>query len=158
MFSPASFGWYFPLPLMVISKGDEQFRKMQFCCISETARYLVNMFICPLFMIMPRAPTITDAVQHFFTFYFQVLFYYILWLICNYLFGWYTNLKICFSFIILNHYIWSIAFYFSICSDCKVPKNGCCFCYWFWLVFISFFHNSIICGIHIISKEYNDRF
>ena len=49
--------------------------------------------------------------------------------------------KACFSFISLNHIIWSIARYFSISLDSKFPEGSSSFyfCYWFWLVFILFF-------------------
>ena len=46
-----------------------------------------------------------------------------------------------FSFIILSHYILSLALCFSIRLDNKVPENSCSFdfCNWFWFVLITFF-------------------
>ena len=64
------------------------------------------------------------------------------------------------SFIVLNHYIWSIDFYFSVSFDCIVAENSSffSFCYCFKQVFISFLYFRIIIPTtNITNSNYNNN-
>ena len=90
-------------------------------------RYLVNVFIC-LFLdhilgFHYHWHGSSFKVPHFLDFYFQFLFI-LSYSLTHMLL--YTDRKHVFSFIVLNHYIWSIALCCSVSLDRKVSEN-CCF-------------------------------
>ena len=96
LFFTASFRWYFSVPLIALSKGDEVSQSSIFLYFTwaGAASYLVYVFIYVHFLIITRAPTITctEVVLRsniIFNFYFQVfvLTYFIIFLvlICYYL-------------------------------------------------------------------------
>ena len=104
-------------------KEVDSFAKCIFCFLLQRLPGILFMCLSVPFLIISGAPTITVVFLrcHIFCFYFQVfIFTYSIivfdWfiIICCL---WYINLKTCFSFIVLNHYIWSLALCISISLD-----------------------------------------
>ena len=65
MFFAAFFGRYFSVIFIVLSKGDEQFRKEQFLNISYWLGLpdILLMYLPLPFFSMPRAPTVGTAMS-----------------------------------------------------------------------------------------------
>ena len=89
--------------------------------LAGTARYLVNVIICIFLDHTPGSHCCwhdgSFKVLHFFSFYFQVFAFTLLYLLTHMLLSAGTDISIrrhVFSFIVLNYHIWSIALYFSV--------------------------------------------
>ena len=72
----------------------------------------------------------------------------------------FVHRKACFSFIVLDHYIWSIVLYFSIYLHSKVPKNSSFFGFSHLIPIgvYTIFLNPIFHSIYMFSNEYNALF
>ena len=120
------------------------------------------------FLVISRNSTITSTMVvlrcHIFiisiskSFYLLMLLYYLTEILLSNV----TNISIrrnYFSFIVLNHSIWSIALYFPISFDIKIPENSRFFFFYYWLcfVFIQFCY-PIFQSIYILSNQCNVLF